>query len=92
MPPQERLTELAEARRLLQAEADLHRQLIRMELADLRRYAVATQTATGFFQTNRPVKVAGAVMSGLLAARHWRSVLRWSPLLLSAWRWWRAAR
>lgn len=78
---QRQLTELAERRRLLVLEADLHRSLIRLErLASL-------QAARTMVATNRPLLIAGGAVTGLLAMRHWRKLARWIPTALTVLSW-----
>ena len=84
---QQQLNELAERRRLLVMEADLHRSLIGLERASLRERLASLQAAREKVATNRPLLIAGGAVAGLLAMRHWRKLARWVPAALSALRW-----
>jgi hypothetical protein len=84
---QERLKELAERRRLLVLEADLHRSLINLERETLRARLTGLEAARERVSAGGPWLVAGSAVAGLFAVRHWRTVVRWLPTAWSAWRW-----
>jgi hypothetical protein len=90
MPAEKRLSELAERKRLLILEADLHRALLQAEAAHLQArlqwLAQAREKISG-----KAGWVLGSA-AGLLAVRNWRSALKLIPVGLTAWRWWRKFR
>ena len=83
----QQLNELAERRRLLVMEADLHRSLVGLERARLLERLPRMPAARGQVATNRPLLIAGGAVAGLLAMRHWRKLARWLPAALAAQRW-----
>lgn len=87
MPAPEIAHELADRKRLLILQSDLHRALIGAEVArasaQLER---ADQWRTGM--ASHPWLLGGiATVAGFLGVRHWRSALKWLPAGLAAWRW-----
>ena len=82
MFPKQQLNELAERRRLLVMEADLHRSLISMERESLRARLAGIQAARERVAAGGPWLVAGGAVASLLAVRHWRKLLRWIPTAL----------
>jgi hypothetical protein len=90
MSAEKRLNELAERKRLLILEADLHRALLQAEVAHLQSrlqwIAQAREKISG-----KAGWVLGSA-AGLLAVRNWRSALKLIPVGLTAWRWWRKLR
>ena len=83
----QQLNELAERRRLLVLEADLHRSLIGLERENLRARLVGLQAARERVAAGGPWLVAGSAVVGLLAVWNWRKLARWIPTALTAWRW-----
>lgn len=87
MLAEKQLTSLAERRRLLVMEADLHRQVIATEIeavrARLEWLARARETASA----GKPWLAVGGVVAGLFAVRHWRKLAAWAPAALEALRW-----
>lgn len=83
----EKLIELAERRRLLVLEADLHRNLIALESEGLRARVLELQAMRERVAAGGPWLVAGSAVAGLLAVRHWRKWLRWVPTAFTALRW-----
>jgi hypothetical protein len=81
------MTELAERRRLLVVEADLHRSLIGLERENLRARLTDLQTARERVAAGSPLLIAGGAVAGLLAVRHWRKLARWIPVALTVLRW-----
>ena len=84
-----RLSELAEARRLVVLQADLHRNLLRLETETLRERFAGLTAARDRLWSGRPVWVAGAVLAGVLAVSRWRTLLRWAPAAATVYRWFR---
>lgn len=81
------LIELAERKRLLVLQADVHRAALRAELASVRGrldWILAAREKVG---AASPWLALGAGIVGILAARRWRNVLRWVPTALAAVRW-----
>lgn len=90
---QRQLNELAERRRLLVLEAELHRGLLNLERENLRAQFASLQAVREKFQGASPLLMAGAGVAGLLAMRHWRKLARWLPsvrTVLRTIRFWRA--
>ena len=87
MLAQKELNDLAERRRLLVVEADLHRNLIALEVQNLRAKIEWLGQAREQFSLGKPWLAAGGVAAGLLAVRHWRKVIRWVPVAMTAFRW-----
>ncbi|MFM1769927.1 MAG: hypothetical protein RJA22_2456 [Verrucomicrobiota bacterium] len=87
------LHELAERKRLLVAEAELHRSLIQAEVT---RCHARLETAREGMRVGGPWLAAGSALGGILLARKWRnltSVLPTAlPSLLAAWRWYKKFR
>jgi hypothetical protein len=83
----EELKELDERKRLLLLEADLHRSLIELECVNLRKQFAPLGEARDRIAAGGPWLFAGSTIAGVLALRHWRSVIRWAPLAMSTMRW-----
>ncbi len=81
------MNELAERRRLLVLEADLHRSLLDLECENLRARLAGLRAARERVAAGSPVLIAGGTVAGLLAVRHWRKLARWIPAALTALRW-----
>jgi len=81
------LKELAERKRLLLLESDLHRSLIGLECESLRRQLTPLSEARERIAAGGPWLAAGSAVAGLLAIRHWRKFVRWIPAALTALRW-----
>lgn len=89
MSAQQQMTELAERRRLLLLEAELHRSIIGLECQALRGHLASLSAFRGQVAGGKPWFIGAAAVAGLLAARHWRKVIRWLPFVLTVWRFWR---
>jgi len=89
MPESEGLTELAARKRLLVAQADLHRSVIAISYLQLR---TRIGTAQDVVQSNRWWVFGGLAAAGVVFGGQWRMFMRWTPLALAAWRvlsyWW----
>ena len=85
----QRLKDLADARRSLVLQGDLHRSLLRLETAALRERFAGLVAPRDSLLSRRPLWVAGAVLAGVLAVRRWRALLRWAPTAVAAYRWFR---
>lgn len=81
------LNELAERRRLLVLESDLHRNLIALDFRNLRSRVAGLQAARERVKAGGPWLAAGGAVAGVLALRHWRKLARWVPTALTAVRW-----
>lgn len=81
------LNELAERRRLLVMEADLHRSFIGLERERLQERFAELRAAREKVASNSPWLIAGGAVASLLAMRHWRKLARWIPVALTALRW-----
>ena len=83
----EELSRLEQQKRLLIAQADLQRHLLRVEFSswgERLHWLRAGQSALGSF---RPYWVLAAGLAGLGASVvKWRTVLRWAPRLFAMWR------
>lgn len=87
MPGQRDMMELAERKRLLVLQADLHRAVLRAELAGVRARLEWLQSARDTVGAASPWLAMGAGVAGILAARRWRNLVRWIPTALAALRW-----
>ena len=87
MPAQRPLTDLAERKRLLVLQADLHRALLRVEGAKMRERMNWWHEARNKVRSASPWLAVGAGAVGLLAASRWRKLANWVPVGLAAWRW-----
>lgn len=74
---------LVTRKRLLVAQADLHRQLLTLELA---RLDARREAAGSWVDQNRWWLIGGAALGGVLFARNGRGLAQWLPTLVSAWR------
>jgi len=86
MAAQKRLNDLAERKRLLVLEADLHRALLRAEAARART-RLAWLNLGGGERRLSPWILVGSALAGLFAARYRRTLLKWLPTALAALRW-----
>lgn len=75
-----RLNALAARKQLLVAQADLHRQLLSMEVT---RLGNARLGPDGVVTRHRWWLVGGAVVVGTVLTRYWRGVAQWLPPALS---------
>lgn len=90
MSAEERLSELAERKRLLILQADLHRAVLQAEAANAQaRLQWVAQAREKF--SGKAGWVLGSA-AGVLAVRNWRRTLKLIPVGLTAWRWWRKFR
>ena len=89
MPESEGLNELATRKRLLVAQADLHRSVAAVSYLELRTRLGTAQEA---MQSNRWWLFSGLAATGLVLGGQWRKLARWTPLALATWRvlshWW----
>lgn len=81
------MNELAERRRLLLLEAELHRSIINLQCESLRKRLAGLTAAGERVKAGGPWLVAGGTVASVFALRHWRKVLRWAPMALTAARW-----
>jgi hypothetical protein len=86
MPEKPHLNELAERKRLLILEADLHRTIIGVECRGLRSRVESLNGLRGQISAKRPWFIGGGALAGLMALRHWRKLLRWAPQAFAIWR------
>lgn len=77
------MNHLATRKQLLIAQADLHRQLLALECAQLRG---RWETTGSFVAQNRWWLIGGATVVGVLGIRHWRGLAQWIPTLITTWR------
>ncbi len=80
------MNDLADRKRLLVAQADLHRTILQAEVA---RCQSRLDAARQGLKAGGPWLAAGSAVAGLLLARKWRSVAGWIPTALAAWRWYK---
>jgi hypothetical protein len=86
MSARKRLTGLAEAKRLLVLQGDLHRTLLRIEGYALRERLADLAMVSEKSRRGRPLVLAGSVLAGILAVRRWRALLRWAPAAVAGYR------
>ena len=77
------MNDFAARKRLLIAQADLHRQLVAVERL---RLEGRWHAAHNFGDRNRWWLLAGAIAGGVLLARDGRGLVRWLPILIATWR------
>jgi hypothetical protein len=68
-------------------EAELHRSLIRLETENIRKRLAGLNAARSRLKAGGPWVAAGGAVASVLAVRHWRKLLKWTPAALTAWRW-----
>lgn len=83
MPAATRLSDLATRKRLLVAQADLHRVGVGVARTSLSGSCSAAQ---GFVGRHRWWLLGGAVVAGVVLARRWRSLAAALPTVVSVWR------
>jgi len=85
--PAQNLTSLAERKRILVLQADLHRAILEMEIARARSgwqwIRDLRERATGHSWW----VAGGGALAGFLILRRWRKALKWIPAAMTAWRW-----
>jgi hypothetical protein len=89
MSAQTGMNELAERKRLLLMEAELHRSIIGLERQRLEERMASLTMLRGHFIGGGSWLVAGAALAGLLAVRRWGNLMRWLPRVMWVWRFWR---
>lgn len=77
------MNDLANRKRLLAAQADLHRAVVGLECA---RWQGRLNAAGSFTSNNRWWLAGGALVVGVLLTRHWRSFVHWLPTVTTVWR------
>jgi len=77
------MNELAERKRLLVLEADLHRGIIGMEHQQLRAAVADFWSVPKKVATGKPLLFAGAAAAGFLACRKWPGFRSWLPTALA---------
>ena len=83
------MNDLAERKRLLILESELHRSIILVEAEGIKsRLQFITQLRQQVSPRN-PWFVGGSALAGLLAVRHWRKTIRWLPQAFAVWKLWR---
>lgn len=87
MLAKQELKDLAERRRLLLLESDLHRSIIQLECENIRKRLTALNATRERMKSGGPWVVAGGAVASVFALRHWRKVLKWAPTALTAMRW-----
>jgi hypothetical protein len=86
------MNDLAERKRLLLLEADLHRNLISLECAQVRDRVKSLTSLGGLSKhlsslaPTNPWVIGGTAIVGALAARHWGKAIKWLPAAFSLWR------
>jgi len=83
------LTGLAERKRLLVLQADLHRTLLCAECVNVRQRLNWLNEARQQARSAYPWLAVGAAVVGLVAAWRGRTLAKWVPTALAAWRAWR---
>jgi len=82
----EEIDSLANRKRLILAQADLHRAILHAEVA---RCQGKLDAARQGMRVGGPWLAAGSAIAGLLVARKWRKLGTWIPTAMAAWRWYR---
>ncbi len=87
MPAQKQLNDLAERKRLLRLQGDLHRALLQAEFTRARARVKWVNQARENITGNPLLLAGGGALAGFLALRNWRTLAKWAPAALSAWHW-----
>lgn len=87
MPAQQQLNNLAERRRLLLLESELHRSIIRLECENIRKRLGGLNAARERMKAGGTWMMAGGAVASVFALRHWKTMVRWAPVAVSAVRW-----
>lgn len=80
------LNDLSARKRLLLAQAELHRTIL---LGEVTRCQLRLDAARQGMRTSGPWLAAGSAIAGVLLARKWRSLAGVIPGAVAAWRWYR---
>ena len=83
------MNQLAERKRLIVLQSDLHRHLLALECANLRARLAAARAK---LWTMAPWVLGGGAVAALLAARRRRGLARWISGALTVWRLWKQLR
>lgn len=81
------MNDLAERRKMLLLEADLHRSVIGLERVNIQTRLADLKKARERVAPGGPWLVAGSAVAGLFAVRHLRNLAVWIPTAMTAWRW-----
>ena len=92
MLAQKELNQLAERKRLLLLEAEVHRSIIQLECESIRAKLQDLRDAREQIGPAGPWLMAGSAFAGVLALRHWRRVSKWVPTIFAAVRWFKKLR
>ena len=87
MSAQKQLNELAERKRLLVLQSDLHRALLQTEVVNARAQLQWMAQVRAKLSASPWWLAGGGAAAGLLLTRNWRTALKWLPAGLAAWRW-----
>jgi hypothetical protein len=80
------MTHLQERKRLVMLQADLHRALLRAEVATVRARWSWVKDVRETARGASPWWAVGAAVVGFLAAGRGRGVARWIPMALAVWK------
>ncbi len=86
------MTEREQLKRLLVAESDLHRAVLRSECHRLQSaYSNAFRCQDGLraFSPRSTWWALGSALTGLFLARRGKPLLKWASAAWTVWRWWR---
>lgn len=83
MSASSRVTELESRKRLLIAEADLHRRTLMLEKA---AFDGRCRTAADLVGRNRWWLLPALALGGWFVGREWRNALTWLPRIFATWR------
>lgn len=82
----ETLDHLELRKRILLAQSDVQRAMLRAECARLRPYLDHVDTATQVVKKTRPIWLAATPVLGLLMSRRWRKVATYLPTAVVVWK------
>lgn len=90
-----RLSEREQLKRLLVAESELHRAVLRAQcqrVLSLGKAVLPGKSGQGFLSSTSTWWTLGSALAGWLVARRWKPVLKLVPAAWALWRWWRRYR
>ncbi len=92
MPAKRSMNELAERKRMLVLQSDLHRALLQAECAAFRDRLEGFKEVRERARSASPWVIAGAAAMGLVTVWRGRKLARMIPMAVAAWKTWKSLR